>query len=94
MCVLILKKIVYSIIYKIIFLSPPPFSIESKQQLDSEEIEECKKIVNEYIANPDPSSKIILTDMIRIHECFYHFKHLYNDMIKKFEKANQSAGTK
>ena len=31
--------------------------------------------------------------MIRIHECFYHFKHIYNDMAKKADKLGTAAGS-
>jgi len=45
------------------------------------------------VKNPDPGAKIILTDMIKINECFYHFKHLYNDLLRKYEKAGSAAAT-
>jgi kinesin family protein 6/9 len=65
----------------------------NKTSLDSTEVEECKQIVENYVKTNDPSAKIVLTDMIKINECFYHFKHLFNDMSKRFDKASSQAGT-
>lgn len=30
----------------------------------------------------------LIADRLKIHECFYHFKHLYNDLLKKYERAS------
>jgi kinesin family member 6/9 len=66
---------------------------ESKKSLDPEEVEECQKLVEEFINNPDPGAKIILKDMIKINECFYHFKHIYNNMAKKNKDNTDTAVT-
>jgi len=38
-------------------------SLEGKTALDQEDIEECKKIVEGYISNNDPSAKIVLSNI-------------------------------
>jgi hypothetical protein len=35
-------------------------------------------MVEEYIKDEDPSAAIILTDRLKLNECFYHFKNLFN----------------
>jgi kinesin family protein 6/9 len=49
--------------------------------------------VDDYIKSNDPGAKIVLTDMIKINECFYHFKHLYNDLNRRYDKSASTAGT-
>lgn len=56
---------------------------ELKEKLESYEISECKQKVDDFLKNEDPSSNIILIDRLKINECFYHFKYLYNDLLKK-----------
>lgn len=51
-----------------------------RDHLSPEEIEECKALVEEFANNRDPSAKILLSDMLKINECFYHFKRLYNQV--------------
>ena len=53
---------------------------EQKDHLTPEESEECSKMVEEYINNRDPSAKLVLSDILRINECFYHFKKMYNNL--------------
>ena len=33
-------------------------------------------MVEDYIVSTDPSSTIILTDRLKINECFYHFRNI------------------
>ena len=56
-----------------------------KDQLNEIEVEECKKQVEDFIKNREPGSHLILSDRLKINECFYHFKHLYNDLLKRSE---------
>jgi kinesin family member 6/9 len=51
---------------------------EVKDKLESYEIDECKQKVDNYIKTEDPSANIILNDRLKINECFYYFKTLYN----------------
>jgi len=75
--------------------------------LDQTDIEECKKIVEGYIGNPDPGVKIVLSnrliilkflinieDMLMINECFYFFKHKFNDLQKRYDKQSSVVSTK
>ncbi|CDW78814.1 UNKNOWN [Stylonychia lemnae] len=54
-----------------------------KENLTSEDIERCNKMVQEFIDSSDPSSTIVLADRLMINQCFYHFKHIFRDMQKK-----------
>jgi kinesin family protein 6/9 len=63
-----------------------------KDNLDSADIEECKKIVEDYVKTKDPSVHIVLSDRLKINECFYHFKHLFNDLARKYDKDVISGG--
>lgn len=56
---------------------------EHKEHLDPEDIDKCKKMVDEFIANKDPSATIMLSDKLLINQCFYHFKHIYLDLQKR-----------
>ena len=47
-----------------------------KEELDKYEIEDCHKMVDEYVSTDDPSAAIILNDRLKINECFYYFKTL------------------
>ena len=47
-----------------------------KEELDKYDIEDCQKMVEEYIKDEDPMAAIILTDRLKINECFSHFKKL------------------
>jgi hypothetical protein len=49
-----------------------------KEELDKYDIEDCQKMVEEYIKDEDPMAAIILTDRLKIKECFSHFKKLIN----------------
>lgn len=51
-----------------------------RDHLSPEEIEECKALVEEFANNRDPSAKLLLSDMLKINECFYHFKRIYNQV--------------
>ena len=47
-----------------------------KEELDKYEIEDCRKMVDDYVSSEDPSASIILNDRLKINECFYYFKAL------------------
>ena len=50
---------------------------EDKSHLTPEESEECRQMVEGFVQNRDPAARLILSDMLRINECFFHFKKLY-----------------
>jgi kinesin family protein 6/9 len=54
-----------------------------KDHLEPEDIDECRKLVDEFIASKDPSATIPLADKLKINQCFYHFKHIYLDLKKR-----------
>lgn len=54
-----------------------------RDNLNSEDIDRCNKMVEEFIDSSDPSRNLVLADRLMINQCFYHFKHLYKDMSKK-----------
>ena len=49
---------------------------DTKEELDKYEIEECHKMVDDYIETEDPSAALILSDRLKINECFYYFKNM------------------
>ena len=76
-----------------------------RDNLNSEDIDRCNKMVEEFIDTSDPTRNLVLADRLMINQCFYHFKHLYKDMNKKkgggagfsgpnFGNASQSKTTK
>lgn len=55
---------------------------EEKDHLESYEIDECKRQVDEFLNSKDPSSVLILNDRLKINECFFYLKHIYNNQLK------------
>ena len=51
--------------------------------LAPEDIDECNLRVENFIKDPDPSASLILSDRLRINQCFYHFKFLLKNLQKK-----------
>ncbi|OMJ82170.1 hypothetical protein SteCoe_17189 [Stentor coeruleus] len=47
-----------------------------RDHLSPEESEECRKIAEEYVEARDPGVRVILSDMLKIHECFFHMKKM------------------
>ena len=62
-----------------------------KDHLEPEDIDKCKKMVETFIADRDPSATIILSDKLQINQCFYHFKHMYLDLQKRGGGSGGSA---
>jgi kinesin family protein 6/9 len=50
----------------------------AKEELTNDDILQCQKIVKEYLQNRDPTQKIVLSDMMMIHQCFYELKLMMN----------------
>jgi len=65
-----------------------------KTQLDQEDQENCRKIVEGFLVDPDPGARIVLKDMLMINECFYYFKHKFNDLSKRYDKQAITTSTK
>jgi|JI10StandDraft_1071094.scaffolds.fasta_scaffold193488_4 kinesin family protein 6/9 len=63
--------------------------VDSKDQLDPEDVDRCNKMVETFVKSTDPSENIVLSDRLLINQCFYHFKHLLKDQMKK---AKQGGG--
>lgn len=61
--------------------------LKGKEDIDDhllpEDVDECNQKVEAFIKNPDPSASLILTDRLRINQCFYHFKFLYKTIEKR-----------
>ena len=47
-----------------------------KDHLTPDESEDCRRMVEEYAAARDPSVRLVLSDMLKINECFFHMKKL------------------
>ena len=55
-----------------------------KESLTSEDIDRCNKAVEEFVNSQDPTRAMqVMADRLMINQCFYHFKHLFKDMLKK-----------
>ena len=52
----------------------------AKDHLDPEDLEECKNMVAEFLDARDPSVRLVLSDMLKINECFMQFKRMYNQL--------------
>ena len=59
-----------------------------KESLTAEDIDRCNKMVEDFVDATDPMKQMsIVSDRLMINQCFYHFKHLYRDMLKKGVKG-------
>lgn len=47
-----------------------------KDHLTPEESEDCHRMVEEFVSARDPSVRLILSDMLKINECFFHMKKM------------------
>ena len=55
-----------------------------KESLTSEDIDRANKAVEEFVHNADPTKAMqVMADRLMINQCFYHFKHLFKDVMKK-----------
>jgi kinesin family protein 6/9 len=48
--------------------------------LEAEDIEECRQLVAGFVEARDPSVRLVLSDMLKINECFMQFKRMYNQL--------------
>ena len=48
--------------------------------LEAEDVEECRRLVTDFVEARDPGVRLILSDMLKINECFMQFKRLYNQL--------------
>eukprot|EP00357_Protocruzia_adherens_P011077 CAMPEP_0115005330 /NCGR_PEP_ID=MMETSP0216-20121206/19789_1 /TAXON_ID=223996 /ORGANISM="Protocruzia adherens, Strain Boccale" /LENGTH=806 /DNA_ID=CAMNT_0002371599 /DNA_START=155 /DNA_END=2575 /DNA_ORIENTATION=- len=62
-----------------------------REALTPEEIDECKKLVNEFIENRDPGANLMVGDPLKIKECFSLMKQMY---LEKSVAATPSRGDK
>jgi kinesin family protein 6/9 len=51
-----------------------------REHLEADEVEDCRRLVEEYLENKDPGAKLILSDMLKITECLSQFKRLCNQL--------------
>lgn len=58
-----------------------------KDNLEANEIDECHKMVEEFLNSKVPGQQIVLTDRLRMNECFYHLRHLYKDLERRVGKG-------
>ena len=56
---------------------------EIKDHLESYEIDECKRKVDEFINSEDPSAQIIVNEHLKMNECFFQLKHMLKNMSKR-----------
>jgi kinesin family protein 6/9 len=61
---------------------------DQKTILDKEDILNCRKIVEDYLADDDYKKKIQLKDFLMIQECFAQMKMMYKDLEKKVKNMN------
>jgi hypothetical protein len=64
-----------------------------KESLTSEDIDRCNKAVEDFVYSQDPTKAMqVMADRLMINQCFYHFKHLYKDIMKKKGGAGDKDG--
>ena len=64
-----------------------------KESLTAEDIDRCNKMVEDFVETQDPMKQMgVVSDRLMINQCFYHFKHLYRDMLKKVSKGGKGGG--
>lgn len=56
---------------------------EQKDHLTGEDIERCNLAVKDFIDTNDASKTLVMPDRLMINQCFYHFKTLYSQLLKK-----------
>ena len=61
-----------------------------KSFLEQSDLEECEKIVNEFLEDDTYTKKIELNDRLMIQECFNIIKKKYKFLEKKIEKTNKN----
>jgi hypothetical protein len=49
---------------------------EDREHLTPEESEDCRRMAEEFANARDPSVKLVLSDMLKINECFFHLKKM------------------
>ena len=59
-----------------------------KSFLEKEDLDECQKIVNEFLADETFTAKVECIDRLMIQECFNIIKVRYKDMEKKLKATN------
>jgi kinesin family protein 6/9 len=52
---------------------------EPRESLEPGDIEECRAIVAQFLESRDPSFKIVLSDMMKIQECFFQLKRIVGE---------------
>jgi kinesin family member 6/9 len=55
----------------------------ARDHLTGDDIELCKKMVEDYIENKDPAATIPAPDKLAINQCFFYFKYLLLEARKK-----------
>jgi hypothetical protein len=63
---------------------------DAKDELDKYDIEECHKQVDQYIETEDPSAALVLSDRLKINECFYYLKTMLKSGGGRPIQSNQS----
>ena len=61
-----------------------------KSFLEQSDLDECDKIVNEFLEDESYTKKIELNDKLMIQECFNIIKKKYKFLEKKLEKSNKN----
>ncbi|CAD8114267.1 unnamed protein product [Paramecium sonneborni] len=54
-----------------------------KDHLESYEIDECKKKVDEFLNSEDPAAILVVNDHLKMNECFFQLKHMLKNLNKK-----------
>ena len=64
-----------------------------KETLTQEDIERCNTMVSNFLRSEDPASTLVLPDRLMINHCFYYFRTLYNNALKKQPLAIATSDT-
>lgn len=63
-----------------------------KDHLLPEEISSCNDAVESFIKSTDPTESIIMNSRLKLNQCFYHFKSLYKNALRKGGGGVEGAG--
>ena len=65
---------------------------KQKDHLTTDDIEQCNKMVSEFIQSTDPEHTMILPDRLMINQCFYQFRQLLKNAERGVKVSSNDQG--
>ena len=62
-----------------------------KESLDTEDIERCNLMVNNFIKTNDENTTLVLPDRLLINQCFYFLFYYFKQLYRNLEKGKGGA---